>query len=214
LDGARERLDELDAVYPSGQRCRVELRSLAVEWRSWIAEPREQNRLRSTEVEIIIRRIRPDDAMRWRAIRLRALQSDPLSFGDTVAAAVQRPESTWIERAHVYATSDNQAVLLGSRGDADVALGAVVRDDARRELFRLYSFWVAPEDRRSGLGSRLLRELETWAHAHGGAILQLFVSDMATPARRLYERAGFADNGRTESSPHAGVTEHGMTKML
>jgi ribosomal protein S18 acetylase RimI-like enzyme len=165
-------------------------------------------------VDIVIRRIRPDDGMRWRAIRLRALQSDPLSFGDTFAAAVQRPESTWIERAHVNATSDDQVVLLGSRGDADVALGVVVRDEARRELFSVYSFWVAPEARCVGLGSRLLEELETWAHAHGGTILQLFVSDMAAPARRLYERAGFASDGRTEASPHAGVTEHGMTKML
>jgi ribosomal protein S18 acetylase RimI-like enzyme len=165
-------------------------------------------------VEVVICRIRPDEAMRWRAIRLRALQSDPLSFGDTFTAAVQRPESIWIERARTNATSDDQALLLGSCGNVDLALGVVRRDDARRELFNLYSVWVAPEARRAGLGTRLLGELEAWARAHGGTILQLFVSDVAGPARRLYERAGFVNDGRTEPSPHAAVTEHGMTKQL
>lgn len=165
-------------------------------------------------MEVVIRRIRADEGLRWRAIRLRALESDPLSFGDTVAAALQRPESTWIERARVNATSDHQALLLGSRGATDLALGAVGCDEVHRDVFHLYSFWVAPEARRAGVGRRMLEELESWARTRGATRLQLFVSDTAAPARRLYESAGFASDGRTEASPHAGVVEIGMTKTL
>lgn len=47
-----------------------------------------------------------------------------------------------------------------------------------------------------GVGSGLLRELELWAPAHGIARLELTVMARNHRARRLYERMGFAVEGR------------------
>jgi ribosomal protein S18 acetylase RimI-like enzyme len=47
-----------------------------------------------------------------------------------------------------------------------------------------------------GVGSRLLQELELWAPAHGIHRLELTVMASNTRARELYERMGFAVEGR------------------
>jgi len=47
-----------------------------------------------------------------------------------------------------------------------------------------------------GIGSGLLRELELWAPAHGILRLELTVMAHNQRARRLYERMGFAVEGR------------------
>jgi RimJ/RimL family protein N-acetyltransferase len=47
-----------------------------------------------------------------------------------------------------------------------------------------------------GVGSGLLRKLELWAPAHGIARLELTVMAHNHRARRLYERMGFAVEGR------------------
>jgi RimJ/RimL family protein N-acetyltransferase len=50
--------------------------------------------------------------------------------------------------------------------------------------------------RGQGVGSRLLRELELWAPAHGIHRLELTVMVHNYRARQLYERTGFAVEGR------------------
>jgi RimJ/RimL family protein N-acetyltransferase len=47
-----------------------------------------------------------------------------------------------------------------------------------------------------GVGSGLLRELELWAPAHGIHRLELTVMAHNHRARRLYERMGYAAEGR------------------
>jgi ribosomal protein S18 acetylase RimI-like enzyme len=81
-------------------------------------------------------------------------------------------------------------------------------------LFGIYSMWVAPEARRRGIALELLAEAERWIEAAGGSEAELNVVDRETPARRLYERAGFRLDGRSEPAAHPGATELGMRKRL
>ena len=60
-------------------------------------------------------------------------------------------------------------------------------------VFGIYSMWVAPEARRRGIALELLAEAERWIAAAGGSEAELNVVDRETPARRLYERAGFEE---------------------
>ncbi len=163
---------------------------------------------------VVVRRIRPDDALAVRDIRLRALASDPLAFGSTFAAEVLRSEAVWIERAERQAAGSDRTMLLALRDDVIVGVIRADRDTDREDVFGVYGVWVAPEERRAGIGARLLTAIEKWILGSGGRMAQLFVSDQAPSARRLYERAGYLPDGRTEPSPHAGVTEHGMSKAL
>jgi len=165
-------------------------------------------------MDVLIRRIRADEGMRWRDVRLRALRSDPLAFGSTFEWAAARSESDWIASAQGSASSDDRATFFAVDDERIVGLAVANRDEPGADVFGVYQVWVAPEARGRGVGARLLATLEAWVLDRGGAILELLVSDAAPAARRLYERAGFHLDGRRELSAHAGFTEWGMSKRL
>ncbi len=58
---------------------------------------------------------------------------------------------------------------------------------------------VAPEHRRRGLATRLLREATAWAESRGTKQVFLEVRETGTPARTLYESLGFTEIGRREN---------------
>lgn len=165
-------------------------------------------------MSVLIRRIRSDEGLRWREVRLRALQTDPLAYGSTFEGAAARSEREWMTMAAGNATSDDLATFFAILDQHVVGLAVANRDQERKEIFDVYSVWVAPEARRIGIGLGLLATLETWARDRGGTSLRLFVSDAVPSARLLYERAGFRPDGRSEPAPHPGFTEQGMTKTL
>lgn len=51
---------------------------------------------------------------------------------------------------------------------------------------------VAPEHRRRGVGQRLVAACLRRAHDDHATTIGLFTNELMTPARRLYEQAGFA----------------------
>jgi GNAT superfamily N-acetyltransferase len=165
-------------------------------------------------VTIEIRRIRPDDALAARDLRLRALATDPLSFGSNFDLEVARPDAFWLEAAADRASSPDRANFLAVDGGSLVGVAVTARDRERLEVFAVYSVWIVPAFRGQGIGVRLLTALEEFAAAHGGARMELTVTDASPAARRLYERMGFVADGRIQPSPHAGVVEHGMVKLL
>jgi putative acetyltransferase len=87
--------------------------------------------------------------------------------------------------------SDGNGVFLVARdGGRAVGCGAVRRiDESTGEIKRMY---VDPKRRRSGLGGRLLAELERHARELGLRRLVLETGERQPESIRLYERAGFA----------------------
>jgi len=55
---------------------------------------------------------------------------------------------------------------------------------------------VAPEQRRSGIGTRLIQEVLLRAEAGGATSVLLEVRESNFAARRLYEKLGFSEKGR------------------
>ena len=165
--------------------------------------------------EIVVRRITRDDAALLRGVRLRALATDPASFGSTYEREAAFPEGVWRERAASGAAGNESATLLAVRGDEPVGIVTGVRDDVNATVFHVFSMWVAPEARRQGLGRRLLEEIEAWIRSSGGSVVRLSVTNQAAPARRLYEDAGYVADGSVEESRHTGgLVEIGLRKQL
>jgi GNAT superfamily N-acetyltransferase len=161
----------------------------------------------------MIRRIRANDAPLARDLRLRALKSDPLSFGSTFEKEVVRDDAFWTANAQRHAESDDCAIFRALAGDAAVGLVRGARDEERDGIYLVHSMWVAPEARGSGVARALLATVEAWMMERGGRVAELMVTDEAPRARRLYERAGYAADGHTERSVH-GVLEHRMRKRI
>ncbi len=148
-----------------------------------------------------IRRILPGEGPRLREIRLRALAEAPTAFGDTLAAAEQRPDTVWHERAGAAATGKCTALFVAEDGERWLGLaGGVVDEETPPGEVELVSMWVAPAVRGSGLGRRLIAAVAAWARAAGATQIRLWVTEGNAPAIALYQRAGFVFNG--ETAPH------------
>ncbi|MEM1386201.1 MAG: GNAT family N-acetyltransferase [Pseudomonadota bacterium] len=94
-------------------------------------------------------------------------------------------------------TPDEFRALLSMQGallckeDGGFALGRSIHGEAE-----LLTLAVAPELRRSGIGSRLLHRFEVAAAANGAKSVLLEVSQDNEAARALYRRAGYLAAGR------------------
>ncbi len=139
-----------------------------------------------------IRTIGSDDWAAFRDIRLAALADSPSAFGSTLAEAQVRTDVEWESMVRNRTTGDGSAIWL-AESDHGRALGVVAADyvDGTDET-ELVSMWVAPEERGTGLGVRLVEELVAWAAASGSGSVSLWVMRGNVAAQRLYESAGFS----------------------
>jgi ribosomal protein S18 acetylase RimI-like enzyme len=165
------------------------------------------------ERAIVVSRVRAGD---WRVLkicRLRALLLDPASFGTSLAQSAGRPEQHWRELAAGHADGGDRSILLALRDSTAVGMIRVERATPP-DLFGIYSLWVDPAHRRTGLAARLLGEAERWARSVGARRTELFVADTAGPALGLYERSGYRPSGRVDDPRDDGVVEIGLEKLL
>lgn len=150
-----------------------------------------------------------------RDVRLRALQSDPASFGSTYERELAFEPARWDEWASGDSEGGVYATLLAFSGDRPVGIVTGARDEDDPDLFHVYSMWVAPEARGRGLGRRLLGEIETWMGDSGGKTAQLSVTTEAAAAQRLYAAAGYEADGDVEESRHTpGLAHISLRKQL
>ncbi|HEY4223161.1 MAG TPA: GNAT family N-acetyltransferase [Myxococcota bacterium] len=162
----------------------------------------------------LIRRIRSDDAAALRVIRLRALATDPLSFGSTFASEAARDDAFWLARATTAASGAEVATFLAFVDDVVVGTSTIRRDETDARTFGVFGVWVAPEARRLGIARALLASAELFARDGGGARLALMVTERATAAAALYLSSGFAPTGLTEPSERDDMVETELAKPL
>lgn len=90
----------------------------------------------------------------------------------------------------VWVAEDTDGTIVGS-----VAALPIDRDGTRGvELKKLY---VARRARRRGLGARLCGLVEAFAAERGATFVELWSDTRFLDAHRLYERMGYAPDGRT-----------------
>lgn len=163
---------------------------------------------------VSIRRVRAGDARLLREVRLRALTTDPDAFGSTDTEVAAHPRVFWRTWATEHAAGHDHCTLVALLDGRAVGLIRIEREPERPGVFGIYSMWVAPEARRRGIALGLLAEAERWIEAVGGREAELNVVDRETPAVRLYERAGYRLDGRTEPAADPDAVELGMRKQL
>jgi ribosomal protein S18 acetylase RimI-like enzyme len=158
---------------------------------------------------VTLRILTTDDWPLWRTPRLAALTDAPQAFKVRLADWHRGEEERWRARLeipgayHVAALLDGHAVGIAS---------GLPGDGYTREL---RSVWVSSEARGCGIGSRLIKAVETWALGSGGATLKLAVLPGNEPAIALYRRNGFVTTGEPgDVLPDGPTTEHVMVKTL
>jgi len=135
-----------------------------------------------------------------RDVRLTALQEAPDAFGSTYAREATFGEEQWLARLHDRAVT-YLAYLPGSAEPAGIAGVYIDGDDADGQRPEIVSMWVRPAARGQRVGETLIGATADWARRRGFADLLLWVTESNTPARRLYERCGFALTGERMALP-------------
>ena len=153
-----------------------------------------------------LRRLRADEGLAYRAVRLRALETEPTAYGQTLAEALADPEQTWHDLAASVAGDDPRALFVVDRGTGDLAatLYAAI-SDAPPHLGRLGAMWVDEDLRAQGWADALMETAVQWAERWGAGGLSLWVAADNARARRLYERHGFAPTGEVSRWDADGV---------
>jgi ribosomal protein S18 acetylase RimI-like enzyme len=163
---------------------------------------------------IAIRSITPQDAMLFKAVRLRALQDTPSAFGSTFARESQLSDAEWLNRAANW-SGELRIMLLAMDGNeaCGIAGSYVNPNDATRA--QLISMWTAPTHRQRGIGRLLIKEVLAWARQRNVRTLQLMVTSSNETAIRFYEGLGFARTGRTEPYPNdPALIEYEMSRLV
>lgn len=150
---------------------------------------------------VTIERITPQNVAIFKDIRLRALQDAPLAFGSTYAAESKLTDADWLDRTVRWNGERGVGLLAMDDGTACGIAGSFL-DEQDPTRAKLISMWVAPRDRRHGVGDLLVQAVLAWARRRQVQTLFLMVTSVNESAMRFYERLGFTPTGRTEPYPH------------
>ena len=156
-----------------------------------MTKPEERRTGRRFVGDVEIRPIRPEEWRALRELRLRALADAPDAFGATLEETAARPDEAWRARIAeegtllVVAERDGRMVGMASGGDAPT-------DEPGAAL---YSMWVDPAVRGTGVADAIVQAILDWARAAGYRQIGLGVTTTNARAIAFYERLGFADIG-------------------
>jgi len=142
-----------------------------------------------------IRRIRPTDAARMRALRLEMLADSPLAFLETLAEHAARSHSEYTARIARAAVDPTFAQFVADPGGPFVGHlgGMALPDDPTVTV--IFAVYLTPAWRGSGLLAELVGTAAAWSRAAGRPELMLEVVVGNDRALRAYQRLGFVDTG-------------------
>lgn len=142
-----------------------------------------------------VRRIRPADAARARALRLEMLADAPLAFLETVAEAAARPHAEFVARATQAAAGYDIARFVADPGGRLVGHIGAAADPDDPAVTVLFAVYITPAWRGRGLLAELVAAAAAWSRAAGRPELLLEVVVGNERALRAYQRLGFVDTG-------------------
>ena len=165
-----------------------------------------------------VRRIRPDEGPKLRALRLSALADAPMAFGSTLSREAAFPEHVWQERAEGGASGADRATFIAERDGEWIGLatGLATDPDAPNDTRPvLVGMFVAPSWRERGVGAALVDAVVAWARERRAIGLCLWVTATNSPAIALYYKCGFQRTGEHKPLAHfPSLTEFRMIRDL
>lgn len=142
-----------------------------------------------------VRRVRPADTARMRALRLEMLADSPLAFLETVAEAAARPHAEVAARIAAVSSGSDTAQFVADPGGRLVGHAGGTVMPGEPGLTVVYAVYVTAAWRGSGLLTALVDEVAAWSRACGRPELMLEVVVGNDRAYRAYQKLGFVDTG-------------------
>lgn len=143
-------------------------------------------------MSIIVRRIRADEALAYREIRLGALAESPTAFSAEHAIEAAKPMAYWQDRAGAASTGPDVSLYAAITHGGDwVGLVGAHRSADGQQNVELFSMWVSPLQRKQGIGGSLVRAVLEWARSTEATCVELWVMKTNADAEALYRAEGF-----------------------
>ncbi|MFC4146523.1 GNAT family N-acetyltransferase [Micromonospora mangrovi] len=142
-----------------------------------------------------VRRVRPADAARMRALRLEMLADSPLAFLETVAEAAARPHAEYAARVAAVSVGTGTAQFVADPGGRFVGHAGGIAAPDEPGLTVIYAVYLTPAWRGRGLLGDLVEAVAAWSRRCGRPELMLEVVVGNDRAYRAYQRLGFTDTG-------------------
>lgn len=164
-----------------------------------------------------IRRIRADEWLKMRSLRLHALANAPTAYGSTLAHEQSYSEEVWRERSLGTSSGCERATFVAERDGVWIGMvtGLANQQGETTQTTLLVAMYVAASARRKGIGVALVDALTSWAQDCGAKQIALWVTSDNDPAASLYQRCGFGFTGVTKPHTHApGLAEREMVRRL
>jgi GNAT superfamily N-acetyltransferase len=150
-----------------------------------------------------IRRIRADEGLRLKALRLHALADSPMAYGSTLAREQAYPDALWHERAATGAAGDKTVTVVAEYDDRLVGMAAGLAPDGESPPDPIMvGVFVDGAVRRQGIGAALVQNVIDWARARRSPRLLIWITASNEPALALYGRYGFRATGVKRPTTH------------
>jgi len=154
-----------------------------------------------------IRRIRADEGLRLKALRLRALADSPMAYGSTLAREQAYPDALWHERAANGAAGDRVVTVVAEHDNCLLGMATGLAPEVENLPHpTMVGVFVEGAVRRQGVGAALVEKVIDWAKARksarGSALLLIWITAGNEPALALYRRHGFRATGATRPNAH------------
>ena len=165
-----------------------------------------------------IRRIRGDEGLRLRELRLHALADAPMAFASRLAREEAFSDDIWHERAAGGAAGEDRVTFIAEQDGRWVGLATGLTagpDDPEKSEAMLVGMFVDAAARRRGLGVAPVESVVGWARAREARRLVLWVTSVNEPAIAFYGRCAFRPTGATRPVAHtSSLTELEMARDL
>jgi GNAT superfamily N-acetyltransferase len=127
-----------------------------------------------------IRRIRAEEGLALRALRLAALADSPMAYGSTFAREDAYPEAVWHERAAAGAAGGNAVTIVAEHEGRLVAMATGLGSSPETQdgsQPTMVGVFVDGTSRRQGVGAALIETIVGWARARGSTRLTVWITD-------------------------------------
>ncbi len=153
-----------------------------------------------------IRRLGPEDAEAFSAVRLEALQKDPDAFGATYEDEKKRTLPEWKERLSLATPRESGYFGAFSDGEIVGTIGFFRHKGTKaRHKVAIVAMYVRESHRGSGLAAGLMNAALDYLRGLGDIDqVQLAVVTTNPAAIRFYEKMGFAVYGMEKRALRAG----------
>jgi RimJ/RimL family protein N-acetyltransferase len=151
--------------------------------------------LATSHGEILIREARPADAIRFRELRLEALQDSPIAFTADYQKNLYQPARYWEDLLTMQA--DESTIFLAEHENRLVGMTGIARGSSpkTRHGARIWGVYVSPEWRGMHIAEEMIQSCFQWARKRKVLVAKLGVVAVNQSAIKCYERCGFKTYG-------------------